>query len=265
MSRRPRLAGHVLGSAVLAFLVLPILAVIPASFNHSSFIRLPPAQVSLRWYRAFLDDPEWFSALLNSLKVATGTTLLAVVLGTLAALGLERASPRVRALVHALMLSPLVVPVIMISIALYYVLRPIGLHGTAAGLVIGHTLLALPFVVINVSLALRGINPDCLRAAEGLGSSPARVFRTVTLPLIVPGLAGGAAFAFITSFDEVVISIFLAGSHAKTLPVKMWEVIRVEFTPVTAVASTILIAITLLLFAGVHLARAGHRPAGSRT
>jgi putative spermidine/putrescine transport system permease protein len=148
-------------------------------------------------------------------------------------------------------ISPLIVPVIMTSIALYYVLRPLGLHGTTLGLALGHTLLAVPFVVVNVGISLRGVDPNVLRAAAGLGASPARIFRTVTLPLILPGLAGGGAFAFITSFDEVVVSIFLAGVQAKTLPVKMWETIRVEFTPVTAVASTVLLAITLLLFLAV--------------
>ena len=151
------------------------------------------------------------------------------------------------------MLSPLIVPVIMTSIALYYIMRPLGLHGTIFGLAIGHSLLALPFVVVNVGISLRSIDPNCTRAAEGLGASPLRVFRTVTLPLILRK-AGGSAFAFITSFDEVVVSIFLAGVQAKTLPVKIWEAIRVEFTPVTAVASTVLLAITLLLFFGVKVA-----------
>jgi putative spermidine/putrescine transport system permease protein len=256
MMVRASLAARVVGSGVLAFLMLPILAVIPASFNHASFIRLPPAQVSLRWYKVFFADPEWLRALWTSLEVAIATTLIAIVLGTLAALGVERVTPRLRAVIIGLVLSPLIVPVIMISIALYYVMRPIGLHGTVVGLALGHTLLALPFVVINVGLSLKGIDPNCLRAAAGLGASAWRTFWTVTFPLIIPGLAGGAAFAFVTSFDEVVISIFLAGSQAKTLPVKMWEIMRVEFTPVTAVASTLFLAVTVILFAAVHFLRA---------
>jgi putative spermidine/putrescine transport system permease protein len=253
MNRIPRLAAYTVGSAVIAFLILPILAVVPASFNHASFIRLPPDTVSLRWYRAFFADSEWYSALLTSIEVAALATLLSVGLGTAAALGLERISPGKRVIVTGLVISPMVVPVIMTSIALYYVMRPLGLHGTLVGLALGHTLLALPFVVVNVGLALRGVDPSCLRAAEGLGASPVRVFLTITLPLIIPGLAGGAAFAFITSFDEVVVSIFLAGVQAKPLSVKMWETIRVEFTPVTAVASTILLVVTLVVFAAVKL------------
>lgn len=261
MTGMSRLAAHIVGSLVIAFLILPIFAVVPASFNHASFIKLPPDMVSLRWYNAFLADSEWYSALFTSLKVAVLATLLSVGLGTAAALGMERISPGLRAVVAGLVISPIVVPVIMTSIALYYVMRPLGLHGTLLGLALGHTLLALPFVVVNVGLALRGIEPNCLRAAEGLGASPLEVFRTITLPLIVPGLAGGAAFAFVTSFDEVVVSIFLSGVQAKTLSVKMWETIRVEFTPVTAVASTILLAVTFMLFASVKLL-AGRRQDG---
>jgi putative spermidine/putrescine transport system permease protein len=248
MRPAPAWASHVVGSAVLAFLLLPVIAVIPASFNQSSFIRLPPQAVSWRWYGAFFADAEWLRSLVVSIEVALVTTLFTCLVGTLAALGIERAPPRVRSLMVALVLSPLIVPVIMTAIALYYVARPLGLHGTIAGLALGHTLLALPFVVINVGIALKGIEPNCLRAAEGLGASPWRIFRTVILPLVLPGLAGGAAFAFITSFDEVVISIFLSGIQAKTLPVKMWEVMRVEFTPVTAVASTLLLVVTAALF-----------------
>jgi putative spermidine/putrescine transport system permease protein len=257
MTIRANLFANVTGGAVLAFLVLPILAVVPASFNHASFIRLPPDTWSLRWYQAFLNDAEWWRALLTSVKVAVVATAISVVLGTTAAMGLERVAPKVRAILLGFVISPLIVPVIMTSIALYYVTRPLGLHGTTLGLALGHTLLAVPFVVMNVGISLRGVDPNCLRAAEGLGGSPWYVFRTVTLPLISPGLAGGAAFAFITSFDEVVISIFLAGVQAKTLPVKMWETMRVEFTPVTAVASTILLAIALVLFVAVKIAARG--------
>lgn len=261
MNRPHRLLAHAMGSVVLAFLMLPILAVVPASFNNASFIKFPPDHLSLRWYMSFMGDSEWYSALLASTKVAVATTCLSLVIGTFAALGLSRTSARWHAVLHALIISPMIVPVIMTSVALYHVLRPLGLHGTLFGLTLGHSLLALPFVVVNVSLALRSIEPNCFRAAEGLGANPIEIFRTITLPLILPGLAGGAAFAFITSFDEVVISIFIAGAQTKTLPVKMWEVIRTEFTPVTAVASTILIVVTLVFFALAKLA--SRRPAAN--
>lgn len=257
-----RMAAYLVGSLTLAFLVAPLGAVIPASFNRASFIQLPPAAYSTRWYEAFFSDPEWLSSFWVSVRVAVLTTACSLAIGTLAALGLERVSPRVRSTILALVLSPLIVPVIMTSIALYYMARPLGLHGTVSGLALGHTVLALPFVVINVGLALRSVDPNCARAAASLGASPWRIFRTVTLPLIAPGLAGAAAFAFITSFDEAVLSIFLSGIQAKPLPVKLWEIIRVEFTPVSAVASSVLIAMTIVLFAAVQIVRARQQPEG---
>jgi putative spermidine/putrescine transport system permease protein len=149
----------------------------------------------------------------------------------------------------------------MTSIALYYAMRRLGLHGTTLALALGHTLLCLPFVVLNVGVSLNRLDPSLPRAAAGLGATPLHVFRTITLPSIKPGLAAGAAFAFITSFDEVVISIFLAGVETKTLPVKLWEQIRVEFTPVAAAGSAIILAITMLVFALVQLARRRGRAA----
>lgn len=250
-----RIALHTLVTGVIAFLLLPILAVVPASFNHLSFIRLPPTKMSMRWYHSFFSDADWIQSIITSFEVAIIATALAVFLGTLAAIGLERCSAKVRSVILGLVISPLIVPVIMTSIALYYICQPIGLHGTIIGLALGHTLLCLPFAVINVGVSLKGLDPTLLRAAAGLGAGPWYAFRTVTLPIVLPGIAGAVAFAFITSFDEVVISIFLAGIRAKTLPVKIWETMRVEFTPVTAVASTLLIVITLLMFGAMQYTR----------
>ncbi len=251
MSRRSQgrpVLGEVAGGLVLAFLVMPIFAVVPASMNDASFIKIPPAIYSFRWYGQFFHDPSWISALANSVEVAVLATVFSVAIGTSAALGIERLPPATRSLAVGLVLSPLIVPVIMISISLYYVTRTIGLYGTAAGLALSHALLCLPFVVLNVGVSLKRLDPNLVRAAEGLGAGPWRVFRTVTFPAILPGLAGGATFAFVTSFDEVVISIFIAGYGAKTLPVKLWEQIRFEFTPVAAVASTVILGLTMVLF-----------------
>lgn len=252
-----RIAVHAVASAVLAFLVLPILAVVPASFNPVSHLQLPPPGLSLRWYGAFFRDPEWLTSLATSLRVALVATVVSLVLGTLAALGLERIGGALRKAVTGLFLAPLIVPVMVTSVALYQFGQRLGLVGTTAGMALGHALMCLPFVVINVGVSLHGLDPTLVRAAEGLGASSWHAFRTVTLPLILPGLTGGAVFAFITSFDEVVISIFLAGIRAKTLPVKMWEVIRIEITPVVAVASTLFILLTVLLF--VLVRRVGGR------
>lgn len=252
MPRLSRTALYVLVAAVLAFLTLPSLVVLPASINNASFIRLPPSAVSLRWYGVFFQDSEWLASLATSVKVAALATSFALVLGTAAALGLDRIAGPWRKLLSGFFLAPLIVPAIITAVALYYVSRPLGLVGTTLGLALGHTLLALPYVVVNVGVSLASLDRTLPRAAAGLGASAARVFRTVTLPAILPGLAGGAVFAAITSFDEVVISIFLAGIQSKTIPVKMWETIRVEFTPVVAVAATLLIALTLVLFLLLH-------------
>lgn len=252
MSRAAKIAIHALVAAVLAFLMLPTFVVLPASINQASFIRLPPSAVSLRWYEAFFRDGEWMASLITSAEVAMLATAFSLALGTAAALGIDRLRGWTRTLLSGLFLAPLIVPSIITAVALYYVSRPLGLVGTTLGLALGHTLVCLPFVVVNVGVSLASLDHALLRAAEGLGASPARVFRTVTVPSILPGLVGGAVFAIITSFDEVVISIFLAGIQSKTLPVKMWETIRVEFTPVVAVAATLLIALTLVLFLLLH-------------
>ena len=262
-SSSSRLMRHTLISAVIAFLLLPVLTVVPASLNRLSFIRLPPDEVSLRWYRTFFADLDWIRSLLTSFEVAMIATGLSIVLGVLAAIGLERCSPRVRTVILGLVVSPLIVPAIMTAVALYYVMRRLGLHGTILGIALGHTIMCLPFAVINIGVSLKALDQVLLRAAEGMGAGPWYVFRTVTFPIVLPGLAGGAAFAFITSFDEVVISIFLAGIGAKTLTVKMWETMRVEFTPVTAVASTLLLALTLVMFVLIQWLR--RRQADRRT
>jgi putative spermidine/putrescine transport system permease protein len=240
---------------VVAFLLLPILAVVPASFNHTSFIRLPPERMSLRWYQAFFADADWLHSLWTSLEVAVLATTLAVTLGALAAIGLERCAPRVRALILGLVLSPLIVPVIMTAIALYYVCRPLGLHGTILGLALGHTLLCLPFAVINVGVSLKNLDPTLLRAADGMGAGPWYVFRTVTLPIVMPGLAGGAAFAFITSFDEVVVVLQMATAEQRTIPRQMFSGIREQISPTILAVATILVIISIMLLTTVELLR----------
>ena len=232
---------------ILGFLILPIFAVVPAAFNHQSFIRLPPTQWSLRWVDRFLADPQWFKALMDSVRIGVAATILAVVLGVAAALGLDRLTGRLRTIATGLFVAPLIVPVVVLAVSLYAVFRQFGLIGTTLGLVLAHAMVALPFVVINVSVSLKALDPRLVLAAEGLGASPLHRFRTITLPLILPGVASGAAFAFITSFDEVVLSVFLAGPQVKTLPVLMWEVIRLEYTPIVAVAATSMILMAIVL------------------
>ena len=243
--RLDRWALNLCAALIAAFLVLPILAVVPAAFNERSFILLPPASWSLRWWHVFFADPSWRRALVTSLEVAALATLLSIALGTAAALGLARLGGKVRALVLAVFVGPVVVPTIVLAVAIYAVARSLGMVGTLTMLVIAHTMLALPYAALNVGVSLRAVDPRLMLAAAGLGAAPWRVFRTVTLPLILPGVVGGAVFAFVTSFDEVVLSMFLAGPSAKTLPVRIWEELRVELTPVVAVAATLMMALAL--------------------
>jgi putative spermidine/putrescine transport system permease protein len=255
MSRLPlglRILAQGSAGLVLAFLVLPILAVVPASFNQASFIYLPPHAYSGRWYQDFFLDAEWRSALYNSLEVALIATGIAVLLGTVSAIGLARVDARWRRLLTGLFLAPMIVPVIVTAVAVYRSALDVGLNGTILGMSLGHAVLALPFVVINVGIALRAVDENWLRAATGLGASPWIAFRTITLPNITPGLVGGAIFSFVTSFDEVVVAVFMAGYASKTLPVKIWESIRLEFTPVVAVAATFMILLAIVLFSGAQ-------------
>ncbi|PZR83470.1 MAG: ABC transporter permease [Stutzerimonas stutzeri] len=238
----------VFGATVLAFLMLPILAVVPASFNDASFIKIPPSSYSFRWYHAFLNDYAWMNAVSVSFQVAVITTVISVIVGTMAALGLERMRSAWRGLFRAVLLAPMIVPVIMTSVALYYVMRRVGLQGNTMGLALGHTLLSLPFVVLNVGVSIAKFDQSLARAAAGLGASPLMIFRTITFPMIKPGIAAGAAFAFITSFDEAVLSLFLSGPGTVTLPIKLWQEIRIEFTPVSAVAATAILIVTIVVF-----------------
>jgi putative spermidine/putrescine transport system permease protein len=253
-----RLALSAFASLVGAFLLLPIFAVIPTAFNASSFIRLPPDAWSGRWWGTFFADPTWRRALMTSLQVATLAAALSVVLGTAAALGIARLGGWMRQLALAIFVGPVIVPVIVLAVALYSLARSAGLVGTIATLAIAHTMLALPYVALNVGVSLAALDPRLALAATGLAASPWRVFRTVTLPLIMPGVLGGGVFAFVTSFDEVVLSIFLAGPQAKTLPVRIWEEIRVEYTPVVAVAATIMIALAVAAVAASRMIQRRH-------
>lgn len=251
----PAGVGTKVFAALLAALIaIPVIAAVPLAFSEQSFVRLPPQNWSLRWWSAFFADPSWLSALLESLEVATLSCLASVAAGTSAALALPQLGPRMRALANGLFLGPLVAPVIVLAVGLYAMARSLGLVGSTLGLVLAHTMLALPYVVLNVGVAVAALDPRLVLAASGLGAGPWRAFRTVTLPSILPGIVGGGVFAFVTSFDEVVLAVFLAGPRVKTLPVRIWEELRVEYTPIVAVAATIMIALALLGSAVARLA-----------
>ena len=246
--------------AVLAYLVVPSLVVIGMSFSGGLFLEFPPRVLSARWYLAYWSSPAWVDATVRSVKVAVLVTLLATALGTMTSIALTRLALRGKPFLNALVISPVIVPTIVLSIGVYSVYARWRLIGTTAGLVFAHTVLALPFVVLNVTAVLLKLDRSLERAARSLGAGPVRAFFHVMLPLLAPGIASGAIFAFLSSFDEIVVAMFISGSHP-TLPKLMFDGIRYELSPVVAAVSSQLIVITTLALAGSSwIRRRAERP-----
>jgi putative spermidine/putrescine transport system permease protein len=251
---------------VLLFLIAPILAIMPLSFNSETFFSYPMPGYSLRWYEEFFTSDRWQSALRLSLLLAFLTTILATTLGTLAALGLSRANFPYRATVMAILISPMIVPVIIAALGMFFFYSKIGLTGTVLGLVLAHTALATPFVVITVTATLSSFDRTLMRAGASLGAPPTTVFFRVVMPLILPGMISGALFAFVTSFDEVIAVIFIAGPEQRTLPRQMFSGIRELISPtITAAASVLIVISTLMLFTVELLRRRSERLRGVKT
>jgi putative spermidine/putrescine transport system permease protein len=240
---------RIFGVIVVGFLVLPTLIIIPMSFSAGRTLRFPPADWSTRWYDNLLTSEAWTEAAMTSLRVGLLTAVVATLLGTAAALALDRDRFRGQSVAQMVILSPMIIPVVIVAIALYSVFVRWRLAGSITALVVAHTVLAIPFVVINVAAALRTVDRDLELAAANLGASPWRVFRNVTLPAIAPGILTGALFAFITSWDEVVVAAFLTSPDLRTLPVVMWSQVRTEVDPTIAAAASLLTLLTIVLFA----------------
>ncbi|WP_118184373.1 ABC transporter permease [Paraburkholderia phosphatilytica] len=251
-------AQRILCYGVLAYLVLPIVALMPLSFSADAFLVYPVEHWSLHWYRVLFGSDTWWRAIRNSFIVAPSATVLATVLGTLCALGLDRATfPGKRALT-ALILSPLVAPLVVVAVGMYLFYMKLHLAGTFTGLIVAHALLGAPFVVTTVGAVLKGFDGALVRASQSLGAGQVETFRRVTLPLILPGVLSGALFAFATSFDEVVITLFLAGPDQTTIPRQMFSGIRDSITPtIVALATVLVLFSTLLLVACERLRRRG--------
>jgi putative spermidine/putrescine transport system permease protein len=240
------------GLAVLAFLSLPILVVLPISFSAAKYLTFPPPGWSTQWYARYFGSREWMAATERSVEVALLTMVTATALGTAAALALRRPF-RGKSLVQLAVMAPLVVPVIITAIAVYGLYARLRLVGTLPGLVLAHTVLALPFVVVVVGATLRGFDETLELAAQNLGANRWQTFRLVTLPLIRPGIVSAALLAFITSFDEIVVAIFVSGTRAATLPKQMWDGIRTEIDPTVAAVSSLLIVVTALVMGALAL------------
>ena len=251
---------------VLLFLIAPILAIMPLSFNSETFFSYPMPGYSTKWYfgeNGFFTNARWTSALKLSVILAFATTLLATFLGTLAALGLSRANIPGRAAIMAVLISPMIVPVIISAIGLFFFYAYVGLNGNIFGIILAHTALATPFVVITVTATLMSFDRTLMRAGASLGAPPHTVFFKVVMPLILPGVISGALFAFVTSFDEVIVILFIGGPEQRTLPRQMFSGIREQISPtITAAASVLIVFSTILLITVELLRRRGERLRG---
>lgn len=238
-------ATVVAGILVAVFLILPILFVFPMSLGASPFLRFPPEEYSLTWYRNFFSNTKWLTALLNSLKVAAIAVTLSIAFGTAAAIALNRVDSRFRKAIETYFLLPMIIPTIIVGVGLFYFLAPFGLIGGTLGLGLGHAVLASPYVFLTVRAAVQGFDTNLEQAAVGLGASWPMMFRRVMLPAIAPGIAAGAVFAFITSFDDVVLAIFLTNVRSRTLPKLMYEGVAHEIDPTIIAASGLIILLTV--------------------
>jgi len=255
--RMMRIGVVLFACAVLLFLIAPLFIIVPLSFSQDPFFTLPVQQYSLRWYRDFFGNERWLSGVFNSLVAAGLTTVLATTLGTLAALGISRPDFPARRLIMALLISPMIVPIMIVAVGSYLFFGQLGLTNTRTGLVLAHAALAAPFVVITVTATLATYDTNLTRAALSLGASPLSAFFRVTLPSILPGVLSGAIFAFAISFDEVVVALFLTGAEQRTLPVQMFSGIRDQINPTIMAAATLVLAVSITLFAVLALLRRG--------
>lgn len=240
---------------VLLFLISPLLVIVPLSFSADSFLLYPIKSFSLRWYGEFFGSPEWLNALKNSFIVAPVATLVATILGTLAAVGMTSSNFPGKAVLMSILISPMVVPVVIVGVGAYLFFAPLGLTNSYLGLILVHAALGVPFVVITVSATLGGFNSNLIRASSSMGAGPLFTYRKVVLPLIAPGIISGALFAFATSFDEVVVTLFLAGPEQVTLPRQMFGGIKENISPTIAAAATVLILFSILLLLSLEWLR----------
>ena len=248
--------------AVFFFLIAPILVIIPLSFNAEDFFTFTPGMLalegeaySLKHYRDFFGNPDWQQALRNSIQIAPTATILSVSLGTLAAIGLSQSHVPFRRAIMAVLISPMIVPLIISAAGMYFFYSRIGLQGTYVGVVLAHAALGIPFVIITVTATLVGFDKSLTRAAANAGAGPVTVFFRVQMPLILPGVISGGLFAFITSFDEVVVVIFVGSAGQKTLPWQMFTGLREQISPTILAVATILVALSIMLLTTIELLR----------
>lgn len=257
---------------VFFFLIAPLFVILPLSFNAEQYIHfsakmlaLDPEGFSLRWYEDMIFGTKnpWGLATKNSLIIAFFATIGSTILGTVAALGLSSRHMPYKAAFMALLISPMIVPLIISGTAIFFFMAKVGLAATHTGIILSHIILGTPFVVITVTATLTGFDHSVTRAAASLGSNPVNTFMKITLPLIMPGVISGALFAFVTSFDEVIVVLFLAGLENTTIPIQMWVGLREQLSPtILAVATCLIIMSTLILVSAELLRRRSERIRG---
>ncbi|RWH31397.1 MAG: ABC transporter permease subunit [Mesorhizobium sp.] len=247
----PEIGGKVLVLLVLTYLLAPSVVVIVMSFSSGSYIEFPPSGLSLRWYRSFFGNTAWYGAAWTSMEIGLAVALLSTIVGTLAAYGLSRTSPRLRSTLNVVILTPITIPVIVVGVACYFGLANLGLIGSRTGVILAQSIGAISYVVVIVSATLANFDRRLEQAAQSMRAGPLQTFARVTLPLIRPGIIGGAFLAFIHSFDEVVITSLVSGFSVTTLPLKMWENIRNAIDPTLAAVASLLTVLPMLWLIGM--------------
>ena len=253
---------RILCGAIFFFLVFPLVVIIPLSFNAVPFftftkemLAFDPAGYSLKWYEDFFTNLNWQGAVQNSVIIAIFSTLISTTLGTLAALGLSRAQLPYRTLIMSILISPMIVPLIISAAGMFFFYSRIGIQGTHIAVILAHAALGTPFVVITVTATLSGFDNNLIRASSSLGAPPSTTFFRVIVPLITPGVISGALFAFITSFDEVVVVLFVGSYRQRTIPWQMFSGIREQISPTILAVATLLVVVSIFLLFTIELLR----------
>jgi len=248
---------------VLAFLMLPIIIIIPLSFNAEPFfsftkgmLALDPEAYSIKWYMEIIKDDKWILAIKNSFFIGICATLIATTLGTLAAIGMSNSDMPFRRFIMAMLLSPMIVPLIITAAGMFFFYTQLNLAGSYLGVIIAHAELGTPFVIITVNAALAGFDYSLVNASLGMGAKPTYTFFKVIMPLIRPGVISGALFAFVTSFDEVIVVLFLAGPEQRTIPRQMFSGLREQISPTILAVATLLVILSAMLLLTLEYLRA---------
>jgi putative spermidine/putrescine transport system permease protein len=249
-SLRDKLVHHALRAfsvAALVFLIAPVLVIVPLAFNADPYFTYPIHEYTLKWFVEFFTNETWRVSVRNSFVIALAATFIATTLGTLAAVGLMHRNLPGRALITAVLVSPMIVPIVIIAVGAYFFYSTLGIANSLTGIILAHAVLGTPFVLITVSATLAGFDLSLVRAARVLGASPWTAFRRITLPIIWPGVFSGALFAFATSFDEVVVVLFLGSVEQRTIPRQMWTGLREQLSPTILAAAVVMILISVAM------------------